>query len=246
MAGVKSLALGWILLGVFGSVGFASSASGSSRYYTDAYLNMSDTGYADAASLTAGNAHPWYTSPVVDQFYGGEPNAQQQADFERTVAIRVMDTYRKSGLDLQLTNNPNDPVPHTLSVVSGTSSPLNPSAVGITNIGGSGFTFIDGLKYANTLDQLEWAVAHNVAHELMHAFGGGHHDTTGQYLDAAVTNWDTLINPNATFSPDAVAELRTKDFRDPNGLYASYWGSFGNEEIRARPTGMATQSTAPT
>jgi hypothetical protein len=38
-------------------------------------------------------------------------------------------------------------------------------------VGGNGFSFIDKLSYATTPDQLAWAVAHNVAHELMHSFG---------------------------------------------------------------------------
>ena len=48
MAGVKTLALGLVLLGSFQSVVLGSSLSGSSFYYTGAYLNMSDGGFARA------------------------------------------------------------------------------------------------------------------------------------------------------------------------------------------------------
>lgn len=226
MTGVKSLALGLGLLACTASIGRGSGISGSSLYFTDAYFNMSDGPYADAAMLTDGNARPWYLSPVVQQLYGGVPTAAQQADFRRDIAIRTLQTYRNSGVNLSLTDNPNDPVPHTLSIVSGTSNPQNPDAVGISTIGGNGFTFIDGLKYARSIDELKWAVAHNVAHELMHAFGGGHHDASGQYLDAAVTRWETLVDPNARFSPAAVDELRSLDFRNPYGAYATYYGGY--------------------
>ncbi len=51
-------------------------------------------------------------------------------------------------------------------------------------------------------------MAHNLSHELMHAFGVAvHHDQTGQYLDAAVASWSVLTNPNSTLSPAAVADI---------------------------------------
>jgi hypothetical protein len=68
-----------------------------------------------------------------------------------------------------------------------------------------------------------------VAHELMHAFGGSHHDTTGQYLDTAVINWSLLTNPNTTFGPDSVHELSALDFQARgNGL-----GTSGAEVLEA-------------
>ena len=42
----------------------------------------------------------------------------------------------------------------------------------MTQIGASGFSFIDQeAKSAQSLDQLEWIVAHNISHELMLSFG---------------------------------------------------------------------------
>ncbi len=233
---VRSLALGLLVSVTVISTASADAISSSSRYFADALINMSaGPDYAQESSLTAGGAAPWYESPVVERFYGGEPDAGERREFVATVINRVIDTYNKSGLGLTITDNPNDDVPHTLSVVSGTYSPSSPDAVGISTIGGSGFSFIDRLGYASSLDELQWAVAHNVAHELMHAFGGEHHDTTGDYLDAAVTDWNTLVDPDATFSRDAVAELMTKDFRDPYAGYAFYglYNGFGAGMIDA-------------
>jgi hypothetical protein len=60
---------------------------------------------------------------------------------------------------------------------------------------------------------LEWALAHNIAHELMHAFGvATHPDQTGNYLDAAVASWSLLTSPNATFSPAAVQDILGNDY----------------------------------
>lgn len=84
-------------------------------------------------------------------------------------------------------------------------------------VGGSGFGFIDKLKYADDLQDLEWAVAHNVSHELMHAFGVAvHHDQTGQFLDAATASWALLKNPATTFSPDAINDILADQYA-PNG-----------------------------
>lgn len=249
MPAFRSLALGLLLGATLVSTASADAIASSNRYFADALINMSaGPTYAQEDSLTGGGALPWYESPVVERFYGGEPDARERQQFVAKVINRVIDTYKKSGLDLTVTDNPNDDVPHTLSVVSGTSSPSNPDAVGITTIGGSGFSFIDKLGYANTLDELQWAVAHNVAHELMHAFGGDHHDTTGDYLDAGVTNWSTLVDPDATFSRDAVAELMTKDFRDPSSGYNFYglYNAFGAEMVDhdGDPAGVHTTMIA--
>src|SRR5262249_51245370 len=139
----------------------------------DAVINLGNAPYAEADSLTTGNGQPWNTSPVVRQAFGGQPDAQQQADFTSTVVQRVEQTFQKSGLSVNLTTDPNAGASHMLSVVAGTSYTANPDAIGITDVGRNGFSFIDKLTYANSVDQLEWAVAHNVTHELMHAFGGG-------------------------------------------------------------------------
>ena len=84
----------------------------------------------------------------------------------------------------------------------------------MTQIGGDGFTFIDqAAKAANTVDQLAWIVAHNVAHEMMLAFGVPEiHDATGNYIDARNANWTMMTDPNAVFSPSAANDLLSQNF----------------------------------
>ncbi len=162
--------------------------------------------------MTRGGAQPWYLSPVVTDVFGGQPTVDQQADFSRQVLERVEHTYLLSGLSPALTLDPTVPTSHTLSVVSNTSYGANPMAIGITDVGGSGFSFIDKLGGAKTVDQLSWAVAHNVAHELLHAWGmGDHPDKTGAYLDSATASWSLLLDPNATFSPAAIQAFLAGD-----------------------------------
>jgi hypothetical protein len=174
----------------------------------DAFLNFGDGAYAESGALTTGTIQPWYNSPAVTHVFGGTPTARQQADFTSTVLKDVQQTYQLSGIPLNLTLDPNAHAAHTLSVVSGASFAPNPSAIGITDIGNSGFGFIDNLKYAQSTDQLAWAVAHNISHELMHAFGVAvHHDQTGTYLDSATATWSLLTDPNTTFSPAAVQDI---------------------------------------
>jgi hypothetical protein len=179
----------------------------------DAYLNMGDGDYPQAATLTSGSARPWYESQVVSRVFGGTPDSVERAAFTQTVVDRVQATYEKSGIALSLTADPAVSAAHTLSVVSGAQSPMNPDAIGVSDMGRNGFGFIDKLDYAQSVDELAWAVARNVSHELMHTFGTVHHDQTGSYLDAAVTPWELLVDPETTFSSEAVADLLAKDFR---------------------------------
>ena len=179
----------------------------------DAFINMGSQPYAEASLLAAGNPQPWYKSPSATAAFGGAPNATQQAQFTQDVLSKVDKTFTLSGLnDITLTTDPNVPAAHMMSVVSGASYSGNANAIGITDVGNNGFSFIDKLNYASNEDQLSWAVAHNVAHELMHAFGVGEHpDQTGDYVDAGTANWNLLTDPNATFSPAAVSLLKNVD-----------------------------------
>lgn len=190
----------------------------------DALLNFSDGPYAQASLLTTGNAQPWYTSPVVQNLYGGIPDVATREAFTQSVLEKVESTYAQHGLDLNLTTDPSARSAHSMSVVAGTSYGPNPNAIGITDMGNDGFTFIDKLTYPTSTDQLEWAVANNISHELMHAFNVEHHSTDGGSLDAAVANWDMLISPNASFGAEAVADLASQDFQTrfaPAGFYAA-------------------------
>lgn len=181
----------------------------------DAVINFGSGPYPMEGLLTTGAGQPWYQSPSVTQFFGGVPNSQQQADFMQTIIGHVESTYANSGLNVNVSADPNAITSHEMSIVSGTQFPANPNAVGITAVGYSGFSFIDKFASARSLDELEWVVAHNVAHELMHAFGADHHDTTGRYLDSGVTAWDVMADPNAQFSPSAVADLLNRDLNAP-------------------------------
>lgn len=210
-----------------GSGGGAPPATPTTEY--DAYLNLGVGPYTAANTLTTGGAQPWYDSQSASQAFGHTPSQAEQAGFEQAVMADVQATFQKSGLNISLTDRPGDPAAHSLSVVSGTSYAGVPGAVGITSVGYDGFSFIDKLNYAHSPEELEWAVAHNVAHELMHAFGGGHHDTTGQYLDTPIINWSLLADPNTTFGPDSVRELSSLDFQARgNGL-----GTSGAEVLEA-------------
>jgi hypothetical protein len=235
-----ALALGWIGLSAAAAHANVITTPGYS-FPVDALLNMGDGPYDSQASLTTGDPKAWWYSAAVDRFYGGVPNASQIKSFENVVISRVQQTFALSGVPLVVTNNPNDPVPHALSVVSNASYGPTPNVAGIATIGGNGFTFMDQFTYATSLDQLEWAVAHNMSHELMHEFGADHHDTTGGYLDSGVTNWSTLIDPKAVFSPAAVSDLLSRNFRVPEGLS---WSN-GGEMIGGAPDASTFAAPVP-
>jgi hypothetical protein len=177
----------------------------------NAFINMGTGPFPEANTLTTGGAQPWYDSPAVQTVFGGTPTLQQQTSFENAVLQDVQSTYHLSGINLNVTLDPSVPAAHTISVVSGTTYPSNAGVIGITDVGNNGFSFIDNLKYAQAgqITDLEWALAHNISHELMHAFGVAvHHDQTGQYLDTASATWSLLTNPNSIFSPAAVADIQ--------------------------------------
>ena len=102
-------------------------------------------------------------------------------------------------------------------MASGLSDPTNPNAIGLTNVGGNGFSFIDKLDYATNPTDLAWAVAHNVAHELMHAFGIGYHPDGGNYVDAASASWSTLTDPSTQFGPAATQLLLSSQYGTLSG-----------------------------
>lgn len=185
---------------------FSQSIGSSSRY--DALINMGSGPYPLANQLLTGTAQPWYQSPVVQSIYGGTPNADQQKSFEQDVLQKVQQTYALSGINVNLTLDPNATAARTISVVSGASYGSIQDAAGITADNNNGFSFIDKLNGAKNLTDLEWAVAHNVAHEMMHSFGVDHHDTSGQFLDGAIANWNLLLDPNTKFSSIAASDLQ--------------------------------------
>ena len=195
----------------------------------DAFVNLTDGKYAEASNLTTGTPTAWYNSPIAAQVFGGVPNAQQRSDFTAAVLADVQHTFSLAGVPVNLTTDPNAQAAHTLSVVSGASYLQNPATIGITDVGQNGFDFIDKMTSAQTPQDLELAVAHNVSHELMHAFGiAVHHDTTGDFVDAGSASWSLLTNPNATFSPDTVQDLLSRSFT-AGGVNGLLGGQSGQE-----------------
>jgi hypothetical protein len=196
------------------TAGNSGSTGASTGTVYDAYINMGTGPYPNASLLTTGGAQPWYDSSAVASLYGGQPNAQQQAAFTQAVLQRVEQTFQNSGVAVNLTTNPNAAAAHTLSVVSNTTSTWGP-VLGLTDIGSNGFDFVDqAAKSAQNVDQLEWMVAHNVAHELMLAFGvGENYDHTGNYIDSPVANTSMMLNPNASFSSAAAQALQAANFQ---------------------------------
>jgi hypothetical protein len=209
-----------------------ATPSPSSATPVDAFINMTTSNYPNAGTLTTGTPQPWYDSPAVIQaFGGGVPNAQQQASFVQTVLQDVGHTYQLSGMNPTLTTDPTVTALHTITVAAGLSDPNNSNAIGLTNVGGNGYSFIDKLNYANNPTDLAWAVAHNIAHELMHAFGLGFHPDQGTYVDAPSATWSTLIDPNTRFGP-AATQL----------LLASQYGTLGSS---SSGSGIGAQSLNP-
>ena len=177
--------------------------------HVNGFINMGTGPFPTDSAITTGGTQPWFNSSQISGFFGGQPTPQQQADFSNAVLQDVQHTFALSGVNVQLTNNPNVPADHTLSVVSNTSAALLPSAIGMTQLGGSGFSFMDQeAKSAQSLNQLEWIVAHNVSHELMLAFGvGENYDHTGNYIDAPNASFAMMTSDSATFSKAAADAL---------------------------------------
>ena len=177
--------------------------------HVDGFINMGTGPYLADSSITTGGSQPWYNTPLVNNFFGGAPTAQQKADFSNAVLRDVQQTFAQSGVNVSLTNDPNVAANHTLSLVSNTSAALLPSAIGMTQLGGNGFSFMDQeAKSAQTLNQLELIVAHNVSHELMLAFGvGENYDHTGNYIDAPNASFSMMTSNSATFSKAAADAL---------------------------------------
>jgi hypothetical protein len=194
---------------------YSTKPQGSSTTPYDAFINMTSGNFTESASLTSGSPQPWYDSPVVAKVFGGVPNTQQQAAFTSEVLNDVQRVYTNSGIPVTLTTDPNAQAAHTISVVSNVSNVSNSQAIGITDVGANGFSFIDKLTSFPTTDQLAQAVANNVSHELMHAFGvATHYDQTGTHIDSAVASPSLLTDPNATFSPQATQALLGRSFQD--------------------------------
>jgi hypothetical protein len=189
----------------------------------DAFINVGSGPYPGAGGLTTGNAQPWFLSSPVEHLFGGVPTIQQRTDFDSAVLQRVQQTFNLSGVPVSLTEDPNATAAHTISVVSQTTNPSLSGAIGMTYLGGNGFHYIDNsASAAQSVDQLEWIVAHNISHELMLAFNVPEKfDQTGQYVDARTASWSMITNPTSTFSPAAVNALLAQNFSSNGGSILS-------------------------
>jgi hypothetical protein len=206
----RVLALGMLISIIPGAAALADPIGQTSA--VDAYLDMGTGPYAGASFIAAGTPQAWYDSPQVVRLFGGVPTAQQQQGFDQAVLQRVQQTFQLSGINLTLTENPAVPALHTMSLVSNSSSSPFPGAIGTTDLGANGLSFIDPMaQAAQSVDQLEWIVAHNISHELMLAFGvGENYDQTGNFVDARNANFSMLINPDATFSAGAAQAIKAQ------------------------------------
>ncbi len=187
----------------------AVSAAPAPSGPVDAFINLGNGPYPLQNPITTGNAEAWYNSSQITSLFGGQPNAQQIQSFDNAILSRVQQTFSQSGVPVTLTDDPNVAAAHTLSLVSNTASASLSTAIGMTQVGGSGFSFIDKIApSAQSVDQLEWIVAHNISHELMLAFGvPENYDQSGNYIDSKLANWAMMVGSTSTFSPAAAQAL---------------------------------------
>ncbi len=206
----RALALGVLITMISGTAALADPLGPAPA--TDAFLNLGSGSYSSSGLIASGSPQAWYDSAQVVKLFGGVPTAQQQQSFDQAVLQRVQQTFQLSGINVTLTENPNVSASHTLSLVSDASSAPFPGAIGTTELGGNGLSFIDPMaQAASSVNQLEWIVAHNISHELMLAFGvGENYDTTGNYIDARNASMAMLLNPNATFSAGAAQAIKSQ------------------------------------
>lgn len=204
---------------------FSAMSAAPAAPTADAYIDLSGGPYLSSSVLTSGNPQPWYNSPTAIQAFGGVPSAAQQASFDQAILSNVQQTFALAGMNPTITLDPSSNALHTISVVSGTGNPSQPDAIGMAEIGGNGFSYMDKFASLNlNSDQLAWAIAHNISHELMHTFGVAEHpDPTGHYLDAASATSSVLTDPNTTFSPAAVELIKQTNYGE--GLTASVSGA---------------------
>jgi hypothetical protein len=184
------------------------------RYY-NAYVNFDGLTYPDAPGLiNVGAIAPWYSSPALTRFYGGHvPGIEDRQTFTQGVFEKVRQIFDSSGLQrVSLTSSPTDRAGHTISVISGASYDGSGDILGMTYTGGSGFSFLDNFQHLtiDSAETLELALAKNIAHELMHAFGGDHVHGMGPSIDVAHTTWESLTSrspESMRFSSEAAGNI---------------------------------------
>jgi len=208
----------------------------------DAFINLGNGPYPQQSTITTGNAMPWYNSSQISSLFGGQPTSQQIQSFDNTILQRVQQTFNQSGVSVTLTTNPSVPALHTISLVSNTSSASLANAIGMTQVGSNGFSFIDHIApSAQSLDQLGWIAAHNISHELMLAFGvPENYDKTGNYVDSKMANWAMMVSPSSTFSP-AAAQALAQALASQNSGDSGY--QLGAQEYNPLPAAIPEPTT---
>jgi hypothetical protein len=224
------------------SMSGVSSTAPTASAPVQGFINLGNGPYPQAAAITTGGALPWYNSTQVASLFGGQPTAQQIQSFDNTILQRVQQSFSQSGISVTLTDNPNVAALHTISLVSNTASATLSSAIGMTQVGSNGFSFIDHIApSAQSLDQLEWIVAHNVSHELMLAFGvPENYDKTGNFIDSKLANWSMMVNSSSTFSPaasQAIAQALASQSQSASG------NQLGAQEYNPSPAPIPEPTT---
>jgi hypothetical protein len=221
----------------------ASASQSSGAPGPDGFINFTTGPFAQPGSSTNYATQPWFQSDVVKSVYGGTtPDAAQQAAFSHEVLDRVSTAYQHSGVPASFTLDPNAGAPHSISVVStpdgSTAGTPLLDKLGETQIGGNGMTFIDQYHGSTTPDQLAKAVGENVAHEMMHAFGiAEHHDETGQFIDSGKANPSLLNAADPVFSPAAVQNLLSQNFKNvASGLTMNMTSAGNSNQLLATPS----------
>lgn len=195
--------------------------------HADAFLNFGTGSFSREQDLTAGDASSWFTGANVEHAFGGrQPDAAEQAEFSRKVLDEVNANFEASGIVPKITLDPNIKADHALSIVNGTAvgeDPATSTIIGLTEVGGDGFSFLNHLGTAKDSSELAVMLSRNITHELMHAFGvGSHPDQTGEYIDSAVAAPDLLTKDVARLSPEAVQRIIAADasFNDGTSAYS--------------------------
>jgi hypothetical protein len=175
----------------------------------NAYVNLAVGPYPEAALIASGHPSPWYQSAAVAGVYGRPLTWRDVNVFNARVFAFVNKTFAVSGVHVSLTMDPGVVARHTLSLVSNSTSRAYPTSIGTTDIGYNGFSFVDQeAKAARSVDDLQWIVAHNIAHELMLSFGvAERYDQTGTYVDSTNVGYDMMASPDSKFSPAAAAAI---------------------------------------
>lgn len=218
---------------------FADAFAPPVRGLADVNLNFSGPTYPDASTLvTSGSASAWYNSPAYTKFFGGQvPDAQTRQAFTQGVMNDVQQIFRNSNLNsVSFTSQPGAAAVHTMSVISGGNYNGDNTVLGMTYTGGNGFSYLDNFQnpLINNVDTLESAVAKNIAHELMHSFGGDHVYQNGPWVDVANTTWNNLVGTdpsNTSFSPAASANIAAL----LNGTATPTAGLAAGEHVQGHP-----------